>query len=116
MVYSTSQVRNTPKACSDNDPYAIQKAALMLATWDANKLYLGFTGSDWNLAKRFAIYLDTKAVARRVHWPTMPGGEASHVLPFAADYALMISGVPTSNLSNTGAGSVVSRRTQVSPW
>ena len=35
----------------------------------------------------------------------MPGGEAEHTLPFEADYALVISGVPTYTIySNTGAG------------
>ncbi|MBI5566352.1 MAG: FG-GAP repeat protein, partial [Chloroflexi bacterium] len=92
------------------DPYAIQKPALMLATWDANKLYLGFTGSDWNLEKRLAIYLDTQAGGSTSSLgPIMPGGEAVHTLPFAADYALVISGVPTYTIySNTGAGWIIS--------
>lgn len=92
------------------DPYAAMKPALMLATWDANKLYMGFTGSDWNLQKRLAIYLDTKAGGSTSSLgPTMPGGESTHTLPFAADYALVISGVPTHTIySNTGAGWVIS--------
>jgi hypothetical protein len=92
------------------DPYAALKPALLLATWDANKLYLGFTGSDWNLEKRFAIYLDTKAGGSTSSLgPIMPGGEAVHTLPFAADYALVISGAPTHTIySNTGAGWVIS--------
>ncbi len=92
------------------DPYAALKPALMLATWDANKLYLGFTGNGWNQEKRLAIYLDTKAGGSTSSLgPTMPGGEATHTLPFAADYALVISGMPTHTIySNTGAGWVVS--------
>ena len=97
------------------DPYAIQKPALLLATWDTNKLYLGFTGADWNLEKRFALYLDTKAGGSTSSLgPPLPGGEATHTLPFAADYALVISGPPVSGVptytiySNTGAGWVIS--------
>ena len=97
------------------DPYAIQKPALLLATWDTSKLYLGFTGADWNLEKRFALYLDTKPGGSTSSLgPIMPGGEAVHTLPFAADYALAISGSPVNGApthtiySNTGAGWVVS--------
>ncbi len=91
------------------DPYAVTKPALLMATWDTRKLYLGFTGSDWNLDKRFAVYLDTRVGGSTSSLGSaMPGGEATHTLPFAADYALVISGVPTYTLySNTGSGWVI---------
>jgi len=89
---------------SSYDPYTAFKPALMLATWDANRLYLGFTGSDWNLQQRLVIYLDTRAGGRATSLgAALPGGEPVHSLPFAADFALALTGPQSFTLfsSNT---------------
>ncbi len=78
---------------SNYDPYAAFNPALMLATWDANRLYLGFTASDWSLQQRLIVYLDTRAGGRTTSLgATLPGGEPVHSLPFAADFALALTG------------------------
>jgi hypothetical protein len=79
------------------DPYAAAKPMLMVPTWDARHLYLGFTSADWNLNQRLAVYLDTRADGGSTQslGSRMPGREPAHTLPFAADYALVVTG-PTS--------------------
>ncbi len=82
------------------DPYAAAKPALLMATWDASALYLGFTGADWNADQRFLVYLDTRAGGATTSLDA-PG----HTLPFAADFALVVDGSSPSMLfEHTGAG------------
>ncbi|MEJ5308586.1 MAG: FG-GAP-like repeat-containing protein [Anaerolineae bacterium] len=82
------------------DPYAAAKPALLMATWDASTLYLGFTGADWNADRRFLVYLDTRAGGATTSLDA-PG----HILPFAADFALVVDGVsPSMLLEHNGAG------------
>ena len=93
------------------DPYAIQKPALMLATWDANKLYHGLHGQRLESGETLSASTSTrKRAARRVRSARRcPAAKQRTRLPFAADYALVISGVPTHTIySNTGAGWVIS--------
>lgn len=95
------------------DPYAATKPVLLLATWNESKLYLGLTGSDWNPNKQLAVYLDTRpGGSDRSLGNLTPDGEPTHKLPFAADYALVVSSTTTYTLySNTGAGWVISPTT-----
>ncbi|HOU15807.1 MAG TPA: hypothetical protein PKZ84_22105 [Anaerolineae bacterium] len=82
------------------DPYAAAKPALLMATWDASTLYLGFTGADWNADRRFLVYLDTRAGGSTTSLEA-PG----HTLPFAADFALVLDGSAASTLlQHTGTG------------
>jgi hypothetical protein len=92
------------------DPYAAIKPWLLSTTWNTSTFYLGLMDSDWSLDKRLAVYLDTRAggLAQSLG-SVMPGGEPTHTLPFAADYALVVTGQTSYTLySNAGPGWVVS--------
>ncbi len=91
------------------DPYAAAKPAALWGTWNADELYLGFTGNPWWEYDRLSIYLDTQPGGitgtltsfRIVGTLVLPG--ASHTLPFEADYALTIGG--STDCADQGVGS-----------
>lgn len=62
----------------------------LYATWDGDNLYLGWQKAWWDLDGTLWAYLDTGAGGST---QTVVG---SHVLPFAADYALMVDGSAAS--------------------
>jgi len=72
------------------DPYANLKPALLMATWDENWLYLGFTGSSWSADQRLEIYLDT--TRPKGSYTTIGIDRPAHTLPFLADAALVVDG------------------------
>lgn len=78
------------------DPYAAIKPAALWGVWDSSQFYLGFPGHPWGTENKLALYLDTKS-----------GGVSAglnlfgntHTLPFAADYALIVGGLPETPIT-----------------
>ena len=91
------------------DPYAAFKPALLLATWDSDWLYLGFTGSQWSAAQRLVVYLESRLAGGITTslGAALPGGEPVHTLPFAADFALALHGPNEFTLYTSASGSWV---------
>ncbi|MFN2241891.1 MAG: kelch repeat-containing protein, partial [Anaerolineae bacterium] len=74
----------------DERPDSVQS---LYATWDADYLYLGWDGAQWDMDGTLWAYLDTG-----------PGGsnvsrEGDHILPFDADLALKVDGSSDFNYS-----------------
>jgi hypothetical protein len=61
-------------------------------TWDGTDLYLGWSGAWWTLDGELWIYLNLGGGGCTVPSPFTPGGPACSELPFAADYAVNITG------------------------
>ncbi|NPA74767.1 MAG: extracellular solute-binding protein [Euryarchaeota archaeon] len=57
-------------------------------TWNATSLFVGWNGTDWSTEGDLFIYFNTSAggSTHTIAW----NSQASHTLPFAADYSLIV--------------------------
>ena len=84
------------------DPYSALEPALLMATWDENWLYMGFTGNNWSADQRLEIYIES---ASRGSFSSIGNGRPVHTLPFTADFALVIEGPSSFKLyQSTSSG------------
>ena len=83
------------------DPYTDLEPALLMTTWDEDKLYMGFTGSSWSADRRLEIYLDTRTGGSTA---SIGIGRPVHTLPFQADFALVVDGYSSFKLYRSATG------------